>query len=55
MAFASRLLVTAGVALTPGHDFGHHEADRHVRFAYTRDIDDLDEGVRRLRDALVRL
>jgi aspartate/methionine/tyrosine aminotransferase len=55
MAFAERMLVEAGVALTPGHDFGHYEADRHVRFAYTSESADLDEGVRRLRDALARL
>jgi aspartate/methionine/tyrosine aminotransferase len=55
MTLAARLLTEAGVALTPGHDFGDHEADRHVRFAYTREIQDLDEGVRRIRDALTRL
>ena len=52
MTFATRMLEEAGVALTPGQDFGCHQAERHVRFAYTRDQADLDEGVRRLRDAL---
>ena len=55
MTLASRLLEEAGVALTPGHDFGSHAADRHVRFAYTREAADLDEGVRRIGDALARL
>lgn len=33
--FCARLLHEAGVAITPGSDFGRHQADRHVRFAYT--------------------
>ncbi|QVL50448.1 MAG: aminotransferase class I/II-fold pyridoxal phosphate-dependent enzyme [Thiocapsa sp.] len=52
MTFTGRMLEEAGVALTPGHDFGRHDAQRHVRFAYTREIADLDEGVRRIRDWL---
>ncbi|WP_296807841.1 aminotransferase class I/II-fold pyridoxal phosphate-dependent enzyme [Thiocapsa sp.] len=52
MTFTGRMLEEAGVALTPGDDFGRHDAARHVRFAYTREIKDLDEGVRRIRDWL---
>jgi aspartate/methionine/tyrosine aminotransferase len=52
MSFATRMLEEAGVALTPGHDFGRHRPERHVRFAYTREIGQLDEGVRRIRDWL---
>jgi len=37
MTYATRLLEDAGVAVTPGVDFGDHEAERHLRFAYTRD------------------
>ncbi|MBK1717587.1 aminotransferase class I/II-fold pyridoxal phosphate-dependent enzyme [Thiocystis violacea] len=48
MRFATRLLEEAGVALAPGRDFGDHAADRHVRFAYTRELEVLDEGVRRI-------
>jgi aspartate/methionine/tyrosine aminotransferase len=55
MTFTSRMLEEAGVALTPGHDFGRHDAGRHVRFAYTREVEDLDEGVRRIRDWLARV
>lgn len=55
MTFASRMLEEWGVALTPGHDFGRHDAERHVRFAYTREIPDLEEGVRRLRAGLEQL
>ncbi|CRI62913.1 putative Aspartate aminotransferase [Thiocapsa sp. KS1] len=54
MTFTTRMLEEAGVALTPGHDFGRHDAGRHVRFAYTREIEDLDDGVRRIGDWLAR-
>jgi len=48
--FASDLLEKAGVAVTPGLDFGDHLADKHVRFAYTTNIDNLREGIRRIND-----
>lgn len=47
-AFALDLLDEAGVAVTPGIDFGANAPERHVRFAYTRSIDELAEGVRRI-------
>jgi aspartate/methionine/tyrosine aminotransferase len=43
-----RLLEEAGVAVTPGLDFGSHAAERHVRFAYTNSLPSLQEGVRRI-------
>jgi len=46
--FASELLEQAGVAITPGIDFGTHRASTHVRFAYTRPLEELTEGVRRI-------
>lgn len=46
--FAMRLLDEAGVAITPGCDFGVHRAKQHVRFAYTRRIEELETGVERL-------
>ncbi|BCX89822.1 hypothetical protein MIN45_P2195 [Methylomarinovum tepidoasis] len=46
--FASALLEKAGVAVTPGCDFGRHRAGRYLRFAYTVDESRLAEGVRRL-------
>jgi aspartate/methionine/tyrosine aminotransferase len=49
---AERLLEEAGVAITPGLDFGHHRPEAHVRFAYTSEISVLAEGVERLRKAL---
>jgi aspartate/methionine/tyrosine aminotransferase len=51
-AFALRLLEQAGVAITPGLDFGSHRAARHVRFSYATTLDNLREGVTRLRDSL---
>ncbi len=46
---AGRLLEDAGVAITPGIDFGDHRADAHVRFAYTAEIPRLAEALVRLR------
>lgn len=45
---ARDLLEKAGVAATPGLDFGSHEPEKHIRFAYTTSIDRLAEAVRRL-------
>ena len=50
--FAVRLLEETGVAVTPGLDFGSHQPERHVRFAYTTSLENLQEGVRRLRERL---
>ena len=47
-AFARDLLEQAGVAITPGADFGANAAERHVRFAYTSAIPVLAEGVKRI-------
>jgi aspartate/methionine/tyrosine aminotransferase len=51
-AFSQRLLEEAGVAITPGTDFGTFRPERHVRFAYTTSLENLQEGVRRLREYL---
>ncbi len=48
-AFAREPLVEAGVALTPGKDFGVNEPERHVRIAYTQPIARLEEAVGRIR------
>jgi aspartate/methionine/tyrosine aminotransferase len=47
-ALAWRVLEEAGVAITPGIDFGEHRARSHVRFAYTRSLADIEQGVERL-------
>jgi aspartate/methionine/tyrosine aminotransferase len=51
-AFARDVLAKAGVAFTPGKDFGHHEPGRHVRIAYTQPIARLEEAVARIREFL---
>jgi len=48
-AFARELLAEAGVALTPGKDFGENEPARHVRIAYTQPIARLEEALERIR------
>ncbi len=47
-AFASQLLELAGIAATPGIDFGSHHASRHMRFAYTQPLPRLIEAMTRL-------
>jgi aspartate/methionine/tyrosine aminotransferase len=46
--FALDLLEREGVAATPGIDFGANGTRRYVRFAYTREMADLEEAARRL-------
>jgi len=46
--FCRELLERAGVAITPGIDFGANAPERHVRFAYTCSIARLKEGVERI-------
>lgn len=50
--FAVDLLENAGVAITPGDDFGNNRASTHVRFAYTNPVEKLQEGISRLKDYL---
>lgn len=51
-ALAEKLLLEAGVAITPGTDFGAHAASRHVRFAYTTSLERIREAVGRMARAL---
>ena len=51
-AFSIQLLEEAGVAITPGVDFGNNQPEKHVRFAYTTSMKNLREGVRRLGEYL---
>jgi len=46
--FCADLLENAGVAITPGLDFGRYRASQHVRFAYTTSIEQLEQGVDRI-------
>lgn len=50
--FAADILEQAGVAVTPGSDFGHNRPEHYLRFAYTTSLENLEEGVRRLRGFL---
>jgi len=47
-ALCERLLLDAGVAITPGTDFGSHAANQNVRFAYTTSLARIQEAVRRI-------
>ncbi len=51
---ARSILTEAGVAVTPGKDFGHHEPERHIRIAYTQPVARLEEAVTRIRQFLAR-
>ncbi len=46
--FATELLEQAGVAVTPGIDFGIHHPQKHLRFAYTTSLEQLEEAIRRI-------
>ena len=46
--FSRELLEQAGVAITPGIDFGDNQPKTHVRFAYTTSLERLREGVARI-------
>jgi len=47
-ALASQLIEQAGVAITPGLDFGENAPERHLRFAYTVAQNQIEEGLSRL-------
>lgn len=53
-AFAAAMLEEAGVAVTPGVDFGSYRSREQLRFAYTTSLDNLKEGVGRLETFLDR-
>ncbi|BCD62462.1 aspartate aminotransferase [Nitratiruptor sp. YY08-26] len=50
--FANHLLQKTHVAVTPGVDFGFHNTDKFVRFAYTKSIEHMEQGVKRLKSLL---
>ncbi|KKO05337.1 hypothetical protein LCGC14_0076080 [marine sediment metagenome] len=51
-AFCRMLLEEHGVAVTPGTDFGDHDANSYVRFAFTSAMPRLELAVQRLQRAL---
>jgi len=46
--FCWKLLEEAGVAVTPGEDFGSYRSAQHLRFSYATSLDNLREGVARI-------
>ena len=51
-AFCRHFLETEYVAFTPGLDFGQHRAGQHVRFAYTQNLQRLQQAVERIARGL---
>ena len=49
MTFCDILLKEYHVALTPGNDFGDHNANNYVRLSFATDIERLTEGLKRLK------
>jgi aspartate/methionine/tyrosine aminotransferase len=49
---ANRLVVEAGVAATPGLDFGNNAPERHMRFAYTVARERIEAGLGRIEKFL---
>lgn len=54
-AFAKELLEKIHVATTPGVDFGSNGTNHYLRFAYTRNIEHMEEGIQRLKSYLQSL
>ena len=52
MALSKYWLEQAGVAVTPGNDFGHHLADHHIRFAYTANEQRLIQAIERIKHTI---
>ncbi|MDK2792655.1 MAG: hypothetical protein PWQ25_1518 [Deferribacteres bacterium] len=50
--FAKELLENIQVAVTPGVDFGKNNTNRYIRFAYTRNIEHMKEGINRIAQYL---
>ena len=47
--FCQQLLQDTGVALTPGFDFGQQNSNLYVRFAYTTNIERLEQAISRIK------
>ncbi len=48
-AFCWHMLEQVGVAITPGEDFGLYRCDSHVRFSYAASLEDIREGLIRMK------
>ena len=51
-AFCRHFIETEHVAFTPGLDFGRYQAGHHVRFAYTQNVERLQQAVERIARGL---
>ncbi|MCK5359346.1 MAG: aminotransferase class I/II-fold pyridoxal phosphate-dependent enzyme [Gammaproteobacteria bacterium] len=52
MKLCDTLLHQAGVAITPGADFGSNKSASYVRFSYANTVENLQEGMRRIQQWL---
>jgi len=50
--FCWDMLEKSGVAITPGEDFGRYKSNQHLRFSYATSLDDIREGIARIRKHL---
>ncbi len=50
--FAKELLENIHIATAPGIDFGKNKTNKYLRFAYTREIKHMKEGIERLKNYL---
>jgi len=50
--FVKQILEETHVAITPGIDFGNNNTKNYIRFAYTRNIEHMEEGIKRLKEYL---
>jgi aspartate aminotransferase len=50
--FAAYLLDLANVAVVPGADFGN---DNHIRLSYATSLSNIEEGLERIKDAVMKL
>ncbi len=50
--FAAYLLDVANIAVVPGIDFGH---DNHIRLSYATSLDKIEEGLKRMKIAVMKL
>jgi aspartate aminotransferase len=50
--FAAYLLDVANVAVVPGADFGH---DNHIRLSYATSLINIEEGLERIKNAVMKL
>ena len=53
LKFVNEILEKTHVAITPGIDFGNHRTNQYIRFAYTKELDHLKEGIERLKNYLM--